>query len=252
MLNILFTESDKQSRPQQPTSEQFADLPTEQPHPSNAHIAYAATSSNTIVGNGGLPPLAQDIKNALKQGIKVSATSKLDPLSPEFSPLGSPFDSKNPLPTLNGPSRGLELGSSYAHSELPAPPQPIVSKMQNISLSTPQLNASAPEFIPSFTMQPSAERAADPVVTVEQIQEEVSSLGPDDIIHGFTPVGEVGNPDSENVIKAVAEVLIKGTLYIGSFDRFKLKVMVTLSSFPTSPALFDNLAEMLIHWVMCC
>ena len=77
---------------------------------------------------------------------------------------------------------------------------------------------------------------------------------PKDILSGVTLPVEQGEEDvsSAPVLKAAAEVLIKTTLYPGSFDRGTTKLENTVNAWLPTEGTLANLAEILIHWVSNC
>ncbi len=238
----MFSSAMSVSEPQtlDQTSEQFADTASEQPLPTVVHF-HDNPSSLTTIGEDKNPPLVKDLKDALQRGVTVGGTSKFNPRSPEFSPLSFQFDTKAPCPLSNGPSS--DPFSSQTGTNVPQ--LPVRTKMQ-FPFHMPGLNAGAPEFVPGFSTQANFANGLDPI-PIEQPLGEM--LGADDILSGFVAVKEVRDLAKQPIMKAAAEMLVKGTLYVGSFDRFKVKILTTLSTFTPSMAVFENLAEMLIQWV---
>ncbi len=224
------------------TSEQFADIALEQPLPTAEHF-HDNPSPLTTIGEDKNPPLVKDLKDALQRGVTVEGASKFNPRSPEFSPTSFQLDTKIPYLLSNGPSTAFSFQTGTD-----IPQQPVMNKMQ-IPFRMPGLNAGAPEFVPGFSTQANFANGFDPN-PIEQPLGEM--LGPDDILSGFKPVAEGKDLAIQPIMKAAAEMLVKGTLYIGSFDRFKVKILTTLGTFSPSVAVFENLAEMLIHWVSKC
>ncbi len=122
-----------------------------------------------------------------------------------------------------------------------------MNKMQLPSLSTrPGLNVTASEFVPSFSVETEYENGLEGL-SIEESPDNILSI--DEILSGFEPVSYVGDLSAQPIMRDAAEMLVKGTLYVGSFNQFKEKVLKTLSHFTPSPSVFENLAEMLVYWV---
>lgn len=88
------------------------------------------------------------------------------------------------------------------------------------------------------------------VVSTNQMvsaEEEPPLLKPNDIISGFKAPFDKTNDTA--ILKAAAEILIKLTIYPGSFERSQMKLENTVKAWPPTDETLANLAEMLIHWV---
>ena len=83
-------------------------------------------------------------------------------------------------------------------------------------------------------------------------EEEVLVLEPQDIVERFERVAEVSAGDkdgSDELLKTVAEMLLKATMYPGSFEKLKVNVATTLQKWPPVKSSRENLSQMIIHWV---
>jgi hypothetical protein len=88
-----------------------------------------------------------------------------------------------------------------------------------------------------------------PIDDEEFNEEEPLLLTPRDVLSGFKcPVKQDGDVASESLLKATAEVLIKTTMYPGSFERGGMKLEHTVNAWTPTEDTLTNLAEMLIHW----
>ena len=233
-VNSVFTASEPADPQPKPETGQFDDAPGEVP--SSTPPSTQAANPKPSVEKESTPPLVKELKAAVKQGPKVGDASILDPQSPEF--LLSSNGKAPPFPVMNGPSFGIGSDS--------APTRPIISKLQ--PLSTSQLNVRAAEFVPSVPLENSQQDSTEPTPS-EPPPEDGLPSSPTDIIAGFRPVVKVKGLESEPIMKAAAEMLVKGTLYVGSFERLQIKLVNTLQAFPPSDDVYQNLAEMLIYWV---
>ena len=93
--------------------------------------------------------------------------------------------------------------------------------------------------------------SAPPPPEVEVFNEdELLLLTPNDILAGVQfPVDLSEDVANESILKAAAEVLIKMTVYPGSFERGKVRLEHTVNAWTPTESTLSNLAEMLIHWV---
>ena len=96
------------------------------------------------------------------------------------------------------------------------------------------------------------ESADDLDVDLLQLDAEVSVpfLEPQSIVDGFERVvvqkeGEDGNL----LLKLVAEILIKATMYPGSFESHKTKIEEAIKKLSPNHDTMRNLSEMIVHWV---
>lgn len=83
-------------------------------------------------------------------------------------------------------------------------------------------------------------------------EEEPPILEPQDIVGRFEKVAEVQAEDQEGhdaLLTTTAEMLLKATMYPGSFERLKLNISTTVEKWPPTDATLQNLAEMIIYWV---
>ena len=74
-------------------------------------------------------------------------------------------------------------------------------------------------------------------------------LKPQDIVDGFERIVAEDGDRTSPLLKLVAEILIKGTLYPGSFEMHVIKIEESLQRLPPSQETLQNLAEMIVHWV---
>ena len=75
-------------------------------------------------------------------------------------------------------------------------------------------------------------------------------MEPQSIVDGFERVvvqkeGEDGNL----LLKLVAEILIKATMYPGSFESHKTKIEEAIKKLSPNQDTMRNLSEMIVHWV---
>ena len=203
------------------------------------------------------------------------ASVRLNPSAPEFNPLRSggqngdtgipgkfnllPLDLSSPASTNGIDSHDnimqlsiLKLGRPLqTSSELNPKSSEFVPK-----LPPPPLNVKAPEFVPT-NLAPSLPNGdletkvgSNNGFGFVANMEEVPSLKPKDILHGFVSVvNQRDDVESESVLKVTAVVLIKATLYPASFDRQKVRLENTIKAWKPSEDTLLNLAEMLIYWV---
>lgn len=126
------------------------------------------------------------------------------------------------------------------------------------------LNIAAPEFVPKIGLPPSMQNgdASLPdkvddldldLLQLKYNEEEEPVLQPQDIMDGFERVvaegGKEGSDRNSPLLKLVADVLIKGTLYPGSFEKHVMKIEESIQQSPPSQETLQNLAEMIVHWV---
>ena len=129
---------------------------------------------------------------------------------------------------------------------------------------TSSLNVSAPAFVPHVPLpnqmqngQLDDEEEDDqihgvtpPVEDEDGNEGEPLLLTPKDILSGVKfPVEQSNDVASGSVLKAAAEVLIKTTMYPGSFEWGATKLENSVKSWQPTDDTLSNLAEMLIHWV---
>ncbi len=213
------------------SSEQFLNASSDELPMTPPLNDNASPGPSTTVGKGETPPLVKDLKDALQKGVTVGNNSHLNPRSPEFSP----STSKAPFLLTNGPSSALSTNSTV----------PVMTKMQLPSLAIPGLNLSASEFVPSVPSETGFENGFESL-SIESPPEQVQVEA---ILSGFEPVAPVKDLAMQPIMKSAAQMLVKGTLYVASFDTLKEKVLTTLCTFTPSKAVFDNLAEMFVYWV---
>ena len=190
-----------------------------------------------------------------------TTSSILNPLTPEFSSSGTVNGTSN-----HGNTRQTSALSPSTFGKFP-PHTQTASQLnphsdEFVPKSTlPTLSATAPEFVPQEGL-PLSMHNGDPgrkdsgeagkeELDFAPTEEEIPSLKPNDILHGFQHAADQKDDDvgSETLLKVTAEMLIKATLYPASFDRLKLKLENTVKAWPPTDETLTNLAEMLIHWV---
>lgn len=202
----------------------------------------------TTTGEGKRPPLAEDLKEAIRGGVQVRAAEhslniivtnsnkKLNPSADAFSPL-------NP----NSPEFTLTAQSQHS---------PPFTKHSIPASTSSKLNPTSKEFVPlSGDLQNSLPVSdSDPILygNGEMIEEELEGFfDVKDIMHGFERAAptDTGDASSEPVLKAIAEMLLKVFYYPASFDEIGKRTKVTLSNWPPSENTLINVVEMLVYWV---
>jgi hypothetical protein len=196
-----------------------------------------------------------------------SATSKLNPRIPEFSPsmvngTTSQTHAHYSAPANAGARSTLDPCSSAFIPKMI--PKMIGSVLSLSSLLSSSLNVSAPAFVPHEPLPNRIQNgrlddeeedvprgATPPVEGGDDNDGEPLLLTPKDILSGVKfPVEQQGDIANDSILKAAAEVLIKTTLYPGSFDRGATKLENSVKSWLPTDATLSNLAEMLIHWAV--
>ena len=89
-------------------------------------------------------------------------------------------------------------------------------------------------------------------VDLLQLDAEVSVpfLEPQSIVDGFERVVvQKEGEDGSLLLKLVAEILIKATMYPGSFESHKTKIEEAIKKLPPNQDTMCNLSEMIVHWV---
>ena len=230
------------------------------------HVGMAAPSGNGVAereeptssGNTeeSLSPTASELKTALKH-VSVVTNRALNPSAPAFTPSSSSV--LNPNSTEFTP-QGKVVTKQLPQSSALNPNSPEFVP----SLKSPPLNVAASVFIPKVGLPPSMQNGdmgmgmdeqADDQEEIKNLipqEEELPVLEPQDIVGGFEKVVEVSAEDQEGydqLLMATAEMLLKATMYPGSFERLKLNITTTVQKWPPAESTLKNLGEMIIHWV---
>ena len=220
----------------------------------------------------GTPQLASELKAALKAGAKVATLNSQDLNSPatKLNPTAQPFS-----PSLSVSQSQLDPSSTeYLPSTTKLPPSSTLTpQSQKTSWSSSlnpnsqefvprstTLNAAAPEFMPKIGLPPSMqngnlnlqESVDDLDVDLLQLDAEVAVpfLEPQSIVDGFERVVvQKEGEDGSLLLKLVADILIKATMYPGSFESHKTKIEEAINKLPPNEDTMRNLAEMIVHWV---
>ena len=163
-----------------------------------------------------------------------------------------------PFTLSNGPATELELAppASLMLSSLPMitkqAPSSTANTVSKLNPNSPEFNpnpkgwnVAAPVFVPSVSLPMTMQNGEGQL----ESDDDVPSFGPMDIVKGFTPVAVVEDLENEPVIKAAAEMLVKGAMFVASFDRLKTKLQTAMKTFPPSDDILANLAEMIVQWV---
>lgn len=256
----------------QPTPEQFSNA-TSVAEPTAPSVTENTSTddnmdrdtSKTTAADGKSPPIVAELKEKVKCGVRVA----LNPQSPEFLPSTTTFQltklsvDAEPFTLSNGPSTELELAPP--DTLILSNPLPITTKQAQSSTvntgsklnpNSPEfnplgLNVAAPVFVPRVPLPVTMRNGEGQVESLPtKVGDEVLSFGPVDIVRGFTPVAVVGGDlENEPIIKTAAEMLVKGAMYVASFDQLEIKLQSTIATLPLSDEVLANLAEMIVHWV---
>ena len=229
-----------------------------------------STRETSSTGNS---QLASELKAALKAGAKVATLNSQELTSPahpatKLNPTAQPFSPSVSQSQLD-PSSAEFLPST---AKLP-PSSTLTPQSQKTSWSSSlnpnsqefvprstTLNAAAPEFMPKIGLPPSMqngnpnlqESVDDLDVDLLQLDAEVAVpfLEPQSIIDGFERVVvQKEGEDGSLLLKLVADILIKATMYPGSFESHKTKIEEAINKLPPNEDTMRNLAEMIVHWV---
>jgi hypothetical protein len=206
-----------------------------------------------------LSPTVSEVKTAI-QNLSVSTNRSLNPSAPAFTPFGSSV--LNPNSTEFTPQAQLISAMKQAQ------PPPSTSLNPNSpefvpNPQSPPLNVTASEFVPKVGLPPSMQNGdtgmgPDDLDDQEEIknlipqEDEIPILEPRDVVEGFEKVEKVSAEDQEGydqLLMATAEMLLKATMYPGSFDRLKLNISAAMQKWPPTESTLKNLGEMIIHWV---
>ncbi len=215
--------------------------------------SMATPSADTLAAKEKTPPTVTELKEALRAG---TAIQGLNPHSKEFTPVMIASD----------PSGGTALNPNSAEFVPSGPPpsaystkyqptQPSASsrlypKTQEIVPGA--LNPTASDFIPEqgvpVLMQNGDLEPLERGDGQAPIGEEgVALLETVDILNGFERV-HPEDTSGEPLLMASAEMLVKATVYPGSYDRLLLNLDTAIKPKPSEASL-TNLAEMIVHWV---
>ena len=203
-----------------------------------------------------LSPTVSEVKAAV-QNLSITTSRPLNPSAPAFTPFGS--STLNPNSTEFTPQGQSIMAMKQIQSSSLNPNCPEFVP----NPKSPPLNVAASEFIPKVGLPSSMQNGdmgmgPDELDDQEEIknlipqEEEIPILEPQDIVEGFEKVEKVSAEDQEGydqLLKATAEMLLKATMYPGSFDRLKLNISTAIQKWPPTESTLKNLGEMIIHWV---
>ena len=276
------TDTDKgaQSAPIEGTASNIEQTPTHSnPESSPRDIDSGSSSINPNTPNFSPPnsklnpsaPAFSPARSVHPTSPPLATTSKLNPTSPEFSPSAGMNGRNSTVPrtqtynsspsiTYTGRQTTLNPNSGEFIPKLISPRLLTTSAVSTNS----SLNASAPAFVPHVPLptgmqngapddeEDSHQAAVVPPVEKEEDfdEEEHLLLTSKDILAGVEfPVDQTEDMASDPTLKVTADVLIKMTIYPGSFDRGKMTLEHTVKAWLPTKGTLTNLAEMLIHWV---
>jgi len=189
----------------------------------------------------------------------VSQPSRFNPNSAEFVP------TQTTAPSISNPSLILTkntLSSTQTPQHQNASASSSLNPNSEVFVPKTALNIAAPEFVPKIGLPPSMQNgdASLPdkvddldldLLQLKYNEEEEPVLQPQDIMDGFERVvaedGKEGSDRNSPLLKLVADVLIKGTLYPGSFEKHVMKIEESIQQSPPSQETLQNLAEMIVH-----
>ena len=234
--------------------------------PANNEGEFSSFSPKTPDLSPGPTKLDPSAAEFNPKGSLSSSSSKLDPNSPEFSPTAQiPVNSVSTSHTYTQPPPSHITAAQLKLDPRSAEFIPkIVSPLYAASSANSSLRPLAPEFVPQENLPSSMQNGQmsddieDPVPSVAPNakslnEEEPPSLKPNDIISGCKyPFDQTSDMANESVLKAAADMLIKLTIYPGSFERGKVKLENTVKAWLPTDETLANLAEMLVHWVSAC
>lgn len=237
------------------TSEQVADASNEDVSKSSSN----EESKLTTTGEGKAPPLAEELKEAIRSGVKVSRApapaasmtvtvhNKLNPAAPSFVPMStatyldptsSAFTHSNPQSSSSSSSRPI-----YTKNSIPTAPS---------SAASSRLNPTVEEFVP-LSMPPVSNGDVGMYGNGDMLEDELDVSGYMDAKHimRFERAAPTESSDlsSEAILQGAAEMLLKVYNYPASFDEIGKGFQLTLNSKPPTDATVINLAEMLVYWV---
>ena len=228
-----------------------------QPLNGNDVVEREASASSPGKTEDNLSPTVHEVKAAI-QNLSVSTSGSLNPSAPAFTPSGS--SPLNPNSTEFTPR--AQLISAIKHAQPSSSLNPNCPEFVP-NPKSPPLNATASEFIPKVGLPPSMQNGdtgmgPDELDDQEEIknlipqEEEIPILEPRDIVEGFEKIEQVSAEDQEGydqLLMATAEMLLKATMYPGSFDRLRLNISTAMQRWPPTVSTLKNLGEMIIHWV---
>lgn len=209
----------------------------------------------TTIGEGKLPPVIQDVKDAVRAGLQIQ--------EPYTSPTSDVLYHKQLNPSVAAFVPSLTVISTRALASKGI--SPIFTKFavnnsssNSSSLNVPktsQLNPESSEFVPSSSLIPNGAPDiydnGDLGLEGEKEEADQGWFGVMDIVRGFEWAAprEPKDVSFEPVLTAGAEMLLKVYNYPASFHEIGMKFETTLRACSPSDSTLINLAEMLIHWV---
>ena len=220
-------------------------------------VAEREVPSSSGKTEDNLSPTVSEVKTAI-QNLSVGTTRPLNPSAPAFTPSSSSILNPNSTEFTPQAQTILAMKQQVQSSSLnPDCPEFVPNP------KSPPLNIAASEFIPKVGLPPSMQNGdmgmgPDELDDQEEIknlipqEEEIPVLEPQDIVEGFEKLEKVSAEDQEGydqLLKATAEMLLKATMYPGSFDRLKLNISTVIQKWPPTESTLKNLGEMIIHWV---
>ncbi len=219
-----------------------------------------AAAKLTTTGEGKIPPLAEDLKEAIRGGVQVPAnaaptsdiavpvSNKLNPAAKTFSPTSLDLNS---IPSLTTPSRSTATTESrpiYTKNAIPTATSSTAS-----SRLDPKVKEFVPEGVP-MDLAPVSNGDVSLYGNGDVLEEEGSMSGyldSKDIMQRFERAAPTESTDttSKIILQEAAEMLLKVYNYPGSFDEIGKTFQFTLNTKSPTDDTLINLAEMLVYWV---
>ena len=239
------------------TSEQVADTSNEDTSKSSSNEESVLTTT----GEGKAPPLAEDLKEALRGGVEVSRApapaasmtvtvpNKLNPAAPNFIPMSTAtyLDPTSSAFTPSNPRSSSSPGPIYTKNSIPA---------ATSSAASSRLNPAVKEFVPSLMPPVVANGDVGMYDNGDMLDDELDISGYMEAKHilSFERAAPTESSDlsSEAILQGAAEMLLKVYNYPASFDEIGKGFQLTLNSKPPTEDTLVNLAEMMVHWVCPC
>lgn len=192
----------------------------------------------------------------VKAAIQNLSVRPLNPSAPAFTPSAG-SSTLNPNSTEFTPQSIVAIKQAQSSSLNPNCPEFVPNP------KSPPLNIAASVFIPKVGLPPSMQNGdvgmgpgelddQEEIKNLIPQEEAIPILEPQDIVEGFEKVEKVSAEEQEGydqLMKAAAEMLLKATMYPGSFDRLKLNITTAIQKWPPTESTLKNLGEMMIHWV---
>ena len=213
-------------------------------------------SSDTT--NSTLSSSIDEVKAAIK-AVSLDTNRSLNPCAPTFTPFGPPSTLNTESTKLAPHAQGIEALKQQVQSSHLNPNCPEFVP----GVRSPPLNVGASVFVPKVGLPPAMQNGDMGMVPSEideqeeiknliPQEEELPILEPQDIVKGFEKVEVVSGEDQEgydHLMMAAAEMLLKATMYPGSFERLKVNISTVIQKWPPADSTLKNLGEMIIYWV---